>query len=176
MDPPYGAIFLLLIFFGLAGIVGIVKARRKKEKTYYLISGVSFLVVIAVVAALLNQFLLSFFIIVVSGLASFVLLPKVMQLYGQEIIEQKQETDVSAPLRLKDFLTWKAWIKLESKHGFRKMITIYSVFNVIVVAVLMLSLLVFGVVTPVMVMWYLIPAGIVSTIIFYRQIWKAFKN
>jgi hypothetical protein len=176
MDPPYGAIFLLLIFFGLAGIVGIVKARRKKEKTYYLISGVSFLVVIAVVAALLNQFLLSFFIIVVSGLASFVLLPKVMQLYGQEIIEQKQETDVSAPLRLKDFLTWKAWIKLESKHGFRKMITIYSVFNVIVVAVLMLSLLVFGVVTPVMVMWYLIPAGIVSNIIFYRQIWKAFKN
>jgi hypothetical protein len=126
--------------------------------------------------ALLNQFLLLFFIIVVAGLASFVLLPKVMQLYGQEIVEQKQETDVSAPLRLKDFLTWKAWVKLEFKYGLRKMITIYSIFNVIVVAVLMLSLIVFGVVTPVMTMWYLIPAGIVSIIIFYRQIWEAFKN
>ena len=113
MEPPYRAILLLLCFCGLMGIIGIVKARRRNEKTYYSISGVAFLMVLAVAVALLNQFLLSFAIIIVAGLLSTVLLPKAMQLYGQEIVTQKQETDVSTPLRLRDFLTWKAWLKLE---------------------------------------------------------------
>lgn len=176
MDPPYAAIFLLLIFFGLAGIVSIVKARRKSEKTYYLVSGVAFLVVLAVAVALLNQFLLSFAIIVVAGLMSLVLLPRAMALYGQEIFEQKQETDASTPLTLKDFLTWKPWIKLESTHGFRKMMPIYSLFNIGAIGAILITLTVLGIINTVMAIQTAILAGIGSVIIVYRQIWKAFKK
>jgi len=176
MDPPYGAIFLLFIFFGLVGIVGIVKARRRGEKTYCLVSGVAFLVVLAVAVALLSQFLLSFAIIVVAGLLSIVLLPRVIVLYGQEIVEQKQETDVSAPLRLKDFLSWKAWLKIESIYGFRKMMIIYSLFNITLGGTVLITLVVLNIINPVIAISTAVATTIYSITIFYRQIWKAFKK
>jgi len=176
MEPPYIAIFLLLILFGFTGVVSIFKARQRKEKTYYLMSITIFIGFFAVAVSLLNQFVLSFALLIVAGLMSFVLLPRVMELYGQEILTQKQETDVSAPLTIRDFLTWKAWIKLKAIYGFRKMITIYSILNIGAVAAIMLGFTVFGIITPVLAIWYSIITAIVSIIIFYRQIWKAFKE
>jgi len=176
MEPPYGAIFLLFIVLGFAGVVSIFKARQRREKTYYLVSIVAFIGVFAVAVALLNQFVLSFAILIVAGLMSLVLLPRVMELYGQEIVKQKHETDVSTPLRIRDFLTWKGWIKLKAIYGFRKMITIYSILNIGAVAALLLVLTVLGIITPVMAIWYSILTAIVSIIIVYRQIWKAFKE
>jgi hypothetical protein len=176
MELPYWAVFLLLIFCTLSGIVGIVKARRGREKTYYWVSSVSFLVVIAAVAALFNQFLLSFAMIVVTGIISIVLLPRVMGLYGKEVVKQKQETDVSAQLRMRDFLTWKAWIKLEAIYGFRKMIILYSILNIGFIGAGLLTLLALGLITPLMAVSYTISTTVLSFIIGYRQIWKAFKD
>jgi hypothetical protein len=176
MEPPYWALFLLLLLCTLAGIVGIVKARRRRENTYYWVSGISFLVVITVIAALFNQFLLSFAMIIATGIISIGLLPRVMALYGEEIVKQKQETDVSAPLKMRDFLTWKAWIKLKAIYGFRKMIILYSILNMGIIAAGLLTLIALGLITPLMAVSYTISTTILSFIIGYRQIWKALKD
>ena len=176
MDPPYGAIFLLLVICGLVGFASIVKARRKRENIYYLITAVVFLMFLAVVVALLNQFLLSFALIIVTGILSIAILPQAMDLYRQEIVKQRQETDVSTPLSIRDFLTWKAWIKLESTYGFRKMLLLYSLFNIGTIGAILITLTALDIINTVIALQTAILAGIVSVIIIYRQIWKAFKK
>jgi uncharacterized membrane protein HdeD (DUF308 family) len=89
MEPPYLALFLGIALSCFLGIFGIVKARRRKEPTYYGVSGVYFLLVIAFVAALLYQFLVFFAMIGLSFIVSIVLLPKAMELQRKEIGKQK---------------------------------------------------------------------------------------
>jgi len=176
MEPPYAAIFLLVAICGLAGVASIVKARRKRENTYYLITAVVFLMFLAVVVVLFNQFMLSFALIVVIGMLSIAILPKAMNLYRQEIVKQRQEADVSTPLSIRDFLTWKAWIKLKAIYGFRKMLLLYSLFNIGTIGAILITLTALGIINTVMALRTVILAGIVSVIIVYRQIWKAFKK
>jgi len=176
MEPIYWVFVLGIVMCSLLGFVGIVKARRRREPTYYWTSGVCFLVVMAFVAVLLNQFLLLFAMMGVALIISIVLLPRVMELYGEEIVKQKQETDVSAPLRMRDFLTWKAWIKLEAIYGFRKMIILYSILNIGFIAAGLLTLIALGLITPLIAIPYTISTTVLSFIIGYRQIWKAFKD
>ena len=174
---------MVIIFLGFWRVLGIVKARQRKEKSYYLMSIMGFTGVFGVALAFLNQFVLSFAnqhvlrfaILIVVGLMSFVVSPRVMELYKQEFLMQKQETDVSAPLAIRDFLTWKAWIKLKAIYGFHKMIIIYSILNIGAVAAILLGFIVLGITSPVMAIWDSFIAAIVSITIFYHYIWKAFK-
>ena len=175
-EPPYWAFALLLSLCALAGIIGVVRARRGREPTYYLLSGVSFLVVVASVVALLNQFLLSFFILVATGILAIVLLPVAMSLYGKEIVRQKQETDVSAPLTMKDFLTWKAWIKLRATHGLGLTLTLYIIMNIGIIVAVMLAFMGVGLMTPIMAVSYAISTTALSILIGYSQLWKALKD
>jgi hypothetical protein len=176
METIYWLFLLGIVMCSLLGFVGIVKARRRREPTYYWTSGVCFLVVMAFVAVLLNQFLLLFAMMGGALIISIVLLPRVMELYGEEIVNQKQETDVSAPLRMKDFLTWKAWIKLEAIYGFRKMIILYSILNIGFIAAGLLTLIALGLITPLIAVPYTISTTVLSFMLGYRQIWKAFKD
>ena len=176
MEPPYWAFILLLCFGAVSGIIGVVKARRRSEKTYYWVSGVCFLVVVAAVAALFSQFLLSFAILVSTGILSIVLLPRAMSLYGKEIVKQKQETDVSAPLQMRDFLTWKAWIKLRATHGLRVTVTLYILLNIGIIAAVMLTFIALGLLTPIMAVSYAISTTALSFLIGYSQLWKALKD
>lgn len=176
MEPPYWAFILLLSLCSLSGVIGVVKARRRKESTYYWVSGVSFLVVVASIAALLNQLLLSFAVLVSTGILAIVLLPRTMSLYGKEIVKQKQETDVSAPLQMKDFLTWKAWIKLRATHGLRMTVTLYIILNIGIIAAVMLTFIALGLLTPIMAVSYAISTTALSFLIGYSQFWKALKE
>jgi len=175
MDPPYGAIFLAIVL-SLAGVVSIVKARRRRERAYYLVSTVAFLALLAVVVALLNQILLSLALIVVAGLLSIASLPKVFDLSRQEVIKQWQKTDVSTPLRIRDFLTWKGWIKLTTTYGFRKTMFLCILFNIGVGGVILLTLNVLGIINTIIAVIYTIFIGIFSTIISYYQVRRAFKQ
>jgi hypothetical protein len=176
MELPYLALFLGIALSCFLGIFGIVKARRKKEPTYYGVSGVCFLLVIAFVAALLNQFLVFFAMIGLSFIFSIVLLPKSMALYGKEIVKQKQETNASSPLRLRDFLTWKAWIKLKATHGFRTTVTLFLLTNTGIVVAVVLAFIVLGLMAPLMAVFYTISFSVFYFIISYRQVWKALKE
>jgi len=176
MEPPYLVLFLGIALSCFLGIFGIVKVRRKKEPTYYWGSGICFLLVIAFVAALLNHFLVFFAMIGLSFIVSIVSLPKSMTLYRKEIVKQKQETDASAPLTLRDFLTWKAWIKLKATHGFRTAVTLFFLTTMGIVVAVVLAFIVLGLMTPIFAVFYTISFTVFYSILSYRQFWKALKQ
>jgi len=171
-----GRNFVFALLFGLMGILAVIKARRKKEQAYYTVTGVVFLMFLVIGLALLNQALLAFIVLIAGGVFSAVMLPKMLRLYRQEIVEAVQETDVSAPLRMRDFLSWAGVIKLERMYGINKAMLIYSLLNTGGIAALMLGFNILGIVTPVMAVGYTILGGIFSIIHFHYQIRKAVKQ
>jgi hypothetical protein len=176
MESLYWLLLLGIVMCSFLGFFIIVKARRRRELAYYLAGGVCFLVVVAFVAVLFEQWLLFFALMGVAFIISVGALPRVVELYGEEIVKQKQETDASAPLRMRDFLTWKAWIKLEAIYGLNKMIILYAILNIGLVAVGLLTLIVLDLVTPIAAVSYTISTTLFFLTIGYRQLRKALKN
>lgn len=175
MPIPWGAILFLLCFFGLMGILAVRKARRKKEKAYYTITGVAFIMFLVIGLALLNQALLAFIVLIAGGVFSAVMLPKIWCLSMLEIVEATQETDVSAPLTIRDFLSWDSVAKLEHMYGLNKTMLIYSLLIMGVGGAIMLVFNILGMITPVMAVGYTILSGIFSPIYFHYVIKKAIK-
>lgn len=181
MNPPYGAIFFLVIFFGFVAVVSIVQARRKKEKTYYLAAMVGFLMLSVFFLALLNQFILSFVLLVAIGVLSAAALPKMIKTQRREmakqLAKQLQEVDFSAPLRVRDFLTWKGWLKLAYRWSVWKTVSIYSLIGATVIAMISYTILsMYGTMNIWLVVGYTISSTIIIFILFYRQISKALKE
>lgn len=176
MEPVYWIFLLGIVMCGLLGSFGIMKARRRREPTYYWVSGICFLLVTALVAALLKQFLLSFAMMGGALMISIGVLPRIMELNREEIVKQKQETDVSAPLQLKDFLTLSGWIKLRATHGLRKTLTLYILTNMEIVAAVGLVFVALGLMNSLTFAFYAIFYTTFSFIISYRQVWKALKD
>lgn len=153
-----------------------MKARQRNEPTYYWASGICFFLIIAVVAVLLSQFLLLFAMMGLSFILSIVLLPKARQIQQEEIVKQKKETDVSAPLRLKDFLTMKGWIKLRATHGFRKTLTLYILMNIGIFVPFLLAFMAIGLLSSWTLISYTISTTLVLFLIGYQQFWKPLKE
>ncbi len=175
-EPLYWVLYLGLVLFSFLTIFGIVKARRRNEPVYYWSSGVCFLFVIAVVAVLLNQFLVLFAMMGLSLIVLLGLTPRIMELQQEEIVKQKQETDVSAPLRLRDFLTLKGWIKLRATHGFRKTLALYILMNIGLFVPFLLAFMTIGLTSSWALISYTISTTVLLFIIGYQQFWKPLKE
>ena len=121
MNPPYGLILFGVAFFGFMTVVGVVQARRKKEKAYYISAVVSFLMLLWSVLIFLNQFVLSRVPFVAWVILSIVGLPKIREAMMRESVKQLEETDFSAPLRVREFLTGKAGLNLRLDGVFAKL-------------------------------------------------------
>lgn len=175
-EPPYWALYSGIVLLSFLVIFGIVKARRRNNPTYYWVSSLCFLLIIAVVAVLLNQFLLFFAMIGLSFMLAIVLLPKARELQREEITKQKQETDVSAPLRLRDFLTLKGWIKLRATHGFRKTLALYILTNIGLFVPFLLAFMALGLLPSWTLISYTISTTLILFITGYQQFWKPLKE
>jgi multidrug transporter EmrE-like cation transporter len=91
MDSPHGVILFLAILFGLSAVVSIRKARRKKERIYYVVAIVVFLMLSVFALALPNQPLLAFIVLIATGIVSAVALPKMMIVQRREMTEQLEK-------------------------------------------------------------------------------------
>jgi len=105
-----------------------------------------------------------------------VLTPRIMELNREEMVKQKQETDVSAPLRMKDFLTLNGWVKLRAIHGLGKTLTLYVLTNLAIHVTVVLVFVAVGLMTPLWATFFVIFYTAFSFIISYRQVWKALKD
>lgn len=173
MNPLYGLMLFGVAFFGFMMIVGVVKARRKKERTYYISAVLSFLMLLSSIFVILNQFILVLVLFVAIGILSVATLPKTIKVVRQEPLKELQETDLSAPLRLRDLLTWKGWFKLTSRWGIRKTMCLYSLLNMGGVGAIFFTFSILGMISIVWAIGFTIIVGILSPIFFYRQIGKA---
>ena len=176
MNPLYGLMLFGVAFFGLMVVVGVVKARRKKEKTYYISAMISFLMLLSSIFVILNQFMLVLVLFVAIGILSIAVLPKTIELMRREPLKELQETDLSAPLRGRDLLTWKCWFKLTSRWGIRKTMGVYSLLNMGGVGATFFTLSTLGMISIVWTAVGTIFAGIGSPIFFHRQVGKALER
>jgi O-antigen/teichoic acid export membrane protein len=180
MDPPYGAILFLAILSIFAAILSIRQARRK-GKIHYIGAVVGCLMLSVFALALLGQALLAFILLVVGGIACIAALPRVMAVQKREMDKQLtkaiKETDPSEPLRLKDFLRWKGWLKLAHRWGALKTAGIYSILGAIILAgITYTALRAFNMMNVWLVAGYTATATIVIFILFYRQISKTLEK
>ena len=58
MEPSYGLLLFGVVFLIFIAILGVIKARRIKEKIYYIRAIVAFLMLLSLICILLNQFIL----------------------------------------------------------------------------------------------------------------------
>jgi len=180
-DPPYGAILLLGILSILSAVLSIRQARRKGERIHYMGAVVGFLMLSVFALALLNQALLAFVLLVVGGMLCIAALPRVITVQRREMAEQLEkqlrEVDFSAPLRARDLLAWKGWLKLAHRWGVRKTATIYSLISLAFVATVLFTILsTLGIMNPWYVVGFAVASAIASFVWFYRQIGRALER
>lgn len=173
MNPLYGLMLFGVAFFGFMVVVGVVKARRRKERAYYISAIVSFLMLLTSIFVILNQFVLVLFLFVAIGILSIAGLPKTIKLMRREPLRELHETDFSVPLRAKELLTRKGGFKLTSSWGIRKTLCLYSLSNMGGVGAMFFTLSIFGMIRMVWASVFTILVGIGSAIFFYRQVGKA---
>lgn len=116
---------LELILFGIAfsalmAVAGAVKAHRTKQRIYHLstMAGLSMMLIFTL--ALLGQFILSFVLVIILGIFSYAMLPRVLKLREKELTKKLQETDTSSPLTVRDLFTDALWFKLVARWGLLK--------------------------------------------------------
>ena len=162
-------------FFGFMVVVGVVKARRKQEKAYYISAMVAFLMLLSSVFVILNQFILVLVLFVAIGILSIAGLPRIIRAMRREPLEELQETDFSAPLRVRELLTWKGWFRLVSRWGIRKTVCLYSLLNMGGIGAIFFTLSILGTVSISWAIGLTIIVGILSPIFFHHQVGKALK-
>ena len=176
MNPLYGLMLFGVAFFGFMVVVGVVQARRKKEKAYYISATVSFLMLLFSIFIILNQFILVLVLFIAIGILSVAGLPKIIKTMKREPLMELQETDFSAPLRVRELLTWKGWFKLTSRWGIRKTMCLYSLLNMGGIGAIFFTLSILGMISIVWAIGVTIIVGIFSPIFFHRQIGKALEQ
>lgn len=166
-----------MAFFGCLAVVDAVLAHRKKEKAYYLAAIVGFLVVLAFVLAFLNQLILTLILVVATGILSTAFLPKILQASERELAHQRQMTDLSAPLKVRDLGTSRGWLKIAAQWGLFKSMVLFYLLSVGIIGGMFLVLSTFyGFITMGYVVGYTIGGPIVSTFMVYRQLNKVLEK
>lgn len=173
MSIPNELVLLGIIFFGFMTVLGVVQARRKKEKVYYASAVGSFLVFLGFIFIFLNQFVLVIVLLGAAFVLSIVGLPRVLRMQEREL----KEVDLSTPLRFREFLSNTMWLKLAHRWGAWKSVSIFALFAIIVTAsVVYIALRMYGVFDIWYILGYTICFTIGSAILLHHQISQALRE
>jgi hypothetical protein len=177
MNPPYELFLFGVVFFGFFAVVGVVQARRKKEKAYYLSAMVSFAVLLAFVFAFLNQFILFLILMIAVGVFSITQLPRILKVRERELTKRLQETDFKAPLRRRYFLSDIWWLRLAYKWGFRKTMGLFYLVSMSLSAGMLYILsTLYSFISIEYVVVFAAVFSVLFTFMFYKQFKKAFAH
>jgi len=159
-------------------IVCAVRAHREKDRTFYLGAIASFLMLLVCAFLILNQRLLAITLFACAGIFAIVTLPKSLKLL--ERIERKSvelaQVDLSAPLRGRELLTNKGILKFAYRWGVWKTVFLYWLLCVTVLGGILCTL---GIwvesLSAAYIVSYTFTVSMLSTIMVYRQITRAFN-
>lgn len=174
--PEIARSFLLFsaIFILILTVYGVIRARQKRERTFYLGITIGFLMSLVAFLAFLEQLLLAVLVFAFMGLLSFVAWPKTIRELDRMFAKTLQEVDFSVPLRMRDFLTTKGQLKMVSRLGVRKAVLLIWLFNASIAGGLASILTLLGVMNITSAITSTIVTSIFPAIIFHRQIRKIF--
>jgi hypothetical protein len=153
-------------------VLGTVRARRSKERAYYRSGLMAGLMLLAIASILLSHFVLFAVFFVVAFVVSLVDISKVKEAFLREPVTQRQETNVSEPLKVRDLRKWKGWFKLAAQWGVHKATSVYVLVMTGISGGILFMLSVFGFLNPILTTIYTIVVVIASVILFRRQVEK----
>ena len=120
MVLPFVFIYVFLILLLLLAVHFIIQAQWKQEKTYYFFAALSLNFVLTLFLIIIGRPQLTAILMIAGGPLS------IMGLFIiGKVLETRTKLDLSAPLRGRDFLTTKGWLKLASRWGVRKTVFLY---------------------------------------------------
>jgi len=176
MDRIYWLLILGLLWFGFLTIFYVIKARQKKERSYYLGSLLGSSMILLIFLVFLGQKFLALILMAVMTVLSVVTLSVSIKTQTSEAADQLKETDVTAALRLRDFVTYKGLLKLVHRCGVIKTICIYFVLTFVGVACTLYILSMYGIGTIESAIGNAILASLLISITIYRIISKALEK
>ncbi len=152
--------------------VAAVRAHRLKEDTLYAGCLVFGLMSLACISAFFLQFALLAVFLIAAVITSVLVYPEMREINFREADRQRQETNVTEPVKARDLLNMKAWYKLAFRWGVRKTMVLYILVCCSITAPALLVLHVMGVIRiPV---YYIGPviAEAIFIVQFYQQLKK----
>jgi MFS family permease len=170
---PLGLLLFGIAFGALMAVAGAVKAHRTKQRIHYLstIAGLSMTLIFAL--AFLGQLILAFVLVIVLGIFSYAMLPRVLKAREKELTKKLQETDVSSPLAVRDLFTDALWLKLIARWGLWKSLgLIYLAFLAGIAGVLWVVSQFYTFITLTFIIVYAVTFSSLFIILLYRQIRK----
>jgi hypothetical protein len=170
---PLGLILFGMVLFALMAVVGAVKARRTKQRIYYLSTVVGFSMMLVFSLSFIGQFILSFFLIIILCLFSLAMLPRVLEFREKELTNKQREIDASSPMTVRDLLTDAFWLKLINRWGLWKSLgLIYVTFLAGIAGVLWVISQFYTFITPTFIIAYAVAFTSFFVIILYGQLSK----
>lgn len=177
MNFPFELLLFGVAFFGLLVVVAVVQAYRKKEKEYYLAAMISFMVILAFAFAFLSQPILAFLIMIAAAICSIARLPRMLKIQERELTKRLQKVDFSVPLRKRYFFSDIWWLKLASKWGLFKTMSLFYLISMMIVGRMLFVLSTFmPFMTTEYIVVYTTTSSILFTFMFYQQFKKGMKK
>ena len=170
---PFFVLLLCLTFFLTTMMVGVMRARREKEKFWYLPATISLLGALFSVSIYLEKPLLMLLFGTSTILLGIVGWPKRSRLMEREYPKMLDEVDSSTPLRVRDLGTWKAWLVMASRWGVWKTVLLRSLLIGVISGVLLSIASLFGIMSMTHVVIYTIINSILSAVLLYRRFSKS---
>ncbi len=90
---------------------------------------------LATVFIYFDKFLYGFISFAVSVIVAVVKSSEASKTLEKRIKQEMEKTDIKEPLKIRDFLAWKGWVKIAMKQGAQKAALVYALFLAAVVVI-----------------------------------------
>ncbi len=168
-----------VLFFASLTLFNVYLAIKRKESFAPAIVG--FFMMLMAVFFYFDKFLYGFISSAVSIVVAIVKSSEVSKSLDKQIKQEMEKTDIKEPLKIRDFLTWKGWVKIAMRQGAEKAALVYALVlavGVVIVWSLLINFFPEGFKEPFGARIYLY-AGVFAVVFFfyYRRAFEtALKN
>ncbi len=126
-----------ILFFAFMTMFNIFMAIKRKHSFTPAI--VAFFMALAAVLFYFGQFLYGFISFAISVIVAVVKSNETSRALEKQFSQELEKTNIKEPLRIRDFLFWRGWVKVALRFGAKKAAMFYALF-VVGIAIVIWSL------------------------------------
>ena len=174
MNPTYYLLAVGIILVSPFIPYSMLRARRSKEKVYYMSGVVGALTLLFFISILFQQIVFAIVFVTAAFMLSVISFPLLNTAFQREADKQRREKNFTEPLKAQELLTWSGWYKIAFRRSIPKTMTLYLAFNMGIIIPSSLALSIAGVTTTSFVIFLIIAAIVV--VIFMIQLYQPLKK
>ncbi|MCX9010179.1 MAG: hypothetical protein OIN66_03550 [Candidatus Methanoperedens sp.] len=128
-----------ILFFASLTLFNVFLAIKRKESFAPAIVG--FFMMLMALFFYFDKFLYGFMSFAVSVIVAVVKYNEASKTLERQFKQEIEKTDITEPLKIRDFLTWKGWVKIAMRKGAEKAALVYALFLAAVAVIVWLLLI-----------------------------------